>query len=58
LREYFGSDVIRAGAKAWRVPMVRGKQFDVSDETLGHLEVKDDSAVNDKANDEWDDLPF
>ena len=29
LREYFGSDAIRAGAKAWRVPIARGSQPDL-----------------------------
>jgi hypothetical protein len=58
LREYFGSLAIRAGAKAWRVPMIRHGQFDVYVETLAHLEIKDVFGVDRKENDEWDDLPF
>jgi len=58
LREYFGGLAIRAGAKAWRVPMVPGRQFDVYAETLTHLETKNDSEVDDKNDDEWEDLPF
>jgi putative DNA primase/helicase len=58
LREYFGGLAIRAGAKAWRVPMVQGRQFDAYAETLTHLEVKDDSEVDDKKDDKSDDLPY
>jgi putative DNA primase/helicase len=29
LRQYFGSDFIRPGAKAWRVPLARDSQFDL-----------------------------
>jgi putative DNA primase/helicase len=58
LREYFGSLAIRAGAKAWRVPMIRHGQFDVYVETLAHLEIKDESEVDEQVNDEWNDLPF
>ena len=28
LREYFGSELIRPGAKAWRIPLARGDQFE------------------------------
>ena len=57
LREYFGSLVIRAGAKAWRVPMVKGRQFDVYAETLTHLDTKDGSE-NVEKDDGQDELPY
>jgi len=58
LREYFGSLAIRAGAKAWRVPVIQGRQFDSFEATLEHLDTKDVFGVDRKENDEWDDLPF
>lgn len=58
LREYFGSLAIRAGAKAWRVPVILGRQFDSFEATLEHLDTKDVFGVDRKENDEWDDLPF
>lgn len=58
LREYFGSIAIRAGAKAWRVPLIKVMQFEVLEATLEHLDTKASSELDEKLNDEWEDLPF
>jgi len=62
LREIFGVDYFRPGVKAWRVPIIKGKSFDLNepDQYLEHLmDDKEDQKPDLKdGDDEWDDLPF
>lgn len=62
LRELFGIDYFRPGAKAWRVPIIKGKSLDLTepDQYLEHLmdDKKDQKPDLKDGDDEWEDLPF
>jgi putative DNA primase/helicase len=62
LREIFGSEHIRVGGKAWRVPIRKGKCLDLNepDQKLEYLSDEEPDQKPDlkDGDDEWDDLPF